>query len=47
MDYEGTSISMVVTVNGNNQQVPINMEDTMELMDIMKKRTMLWVRRND
>jgi hypothetical protein len=41
MDYEGTSISMVVTVNGNNEHVSINMEDTMELMDGMKKHTMI------
>jgi hypothetical protein len=30
--YEGTSISMVVTVNGEGRHVSINMEDTIELV---------------
>jgi hypothetical protein len=32
MDYEGTSISMVVTINNEDKNVNINMEDKFELV---------------
>lgn len=32
MDYEGTSISMIVTVDGVGRHVSIKMEDTIELV---------------
>ena len=41
MDYEGTSISMVVTVDNENKHFSINMEDTMELIDGIKKHSMI------
>ena len=41
MDYEGTDITMVVNVDGDNKHIPINMEDTMEIMDGIKKHTMI------
>jgi hypothetical protein len=31
MDYEGTSITMVVNVDGNNKHINLHMENTMEL----------------
>lgn len=33
MDYEGTSISMVVTINNEDKNVNINMEDKFELLN--------------
>lgn len=33
MDYEGTSISMVVTINNEDKNVNINMEDKIELIE--------------
>ena len=31
MDYEGTSITMVVNVDGDNKHINLHMEDTIEL----------------
>jgi hypothetical protein len=33
MDYEGTSISMVVTINNEDKNIDINMEDKIELIE--------------
>jgi hypothetical protein len=41
MDYEGTSISMVIKVDDEDKHISINMEDTIELMDGIKQHTMV------
>ena len=41
MDYEGTSIGMNVMVNDEEKYISINMEDTMELIDGIKKHSMV------
>jgi len=40
INYEGSSITMTIEVNGENKHIPFYMEDTMELIDRIKKHSM-------